>query len=204
MRELEFIIERTPEEWKALAAKLKSQPVEQPKLDLFNVKGAAGHIFKGPIKAYQNVAGGVEKGASTLAKKVGFSPETSAQIGDVASSTPVLGGAAAVGAAAAIYAGYKLYKNFISKAGVACKKSPNRRRCELEYQIRGKKAQIKAILDGHHNCKSQECYQALDNKVNQLKRDLDNLQRKLSKVAPYPKAERNEDEVFKGKSETSK
>jgi len=124
---------------------------------------------------------------------------------DVGSSiaSPV-GAGVMVGAAAAIYAGYKIYKNYISKAGVACKNNPNRRRCELEYQIKGKKAQSKAILNGHHKCKTRECYQTLDVKERQVRRDIDNLKRKLSKVIKKGSIERKEDEIFKGKSQTSK
>jgi len=205
--ELEFIIEKTPAEWKALAQQIKSQPVKKPELDLFNVKGAAAQYLKGPKAAYDSVSGGLEKGASGLAKKVGFSPETAANIGDFAGGPggmAVAGGVAVAGAAAAIYAGYKIYKNYISKAGVACKNSPNRRRCELEYQIKGKKAQAQAILDGHHKCTSTDCYKKLEQKERQLRRDVDNLKKKLSKVQKYDKSERNEDEIFKGKPQTSK
>jgi hypothetical protein len=198
--DLVFIIERTPEEWKALATKIKSTPVEKPKLDLFNVKGALGKYIGSP-------SGALEKGVSGLAKKVGVSPETAAKLGHAAGSPggmAVAGGIAAAGAAAAIYAGYKLYKNYISKAGVACKNNPNRRKCELEYQLKGKKSQLQAILNGHHHCKSSGCYKVLDEKANQLKRDIDIINIKISKASSKEeKSERRNNEVSKGESEES-
>lgn len=64
--DLQFIIERrSPEEWKALAAKLKSQPPKKPELNLFDVHGAAAHYLKGPKAAY----GAVSKGLTTAGTK---------------------------------------------------------------------------------------------------------------------------------------
>jgi hypothetical protein len=151
------------------------QLIEIPLGQLFNVKGA--------LDVYKGVASDT---ASAIASPAGAG--------------------AVVGAAAIIYGSYKLYKDYISKAGSYCRKKvpqPQRSRCELEFHIRAKKAQVKNILNGHHKCKDQGCYQKLDNKANQLKREIDTLNAKLSKSSP-PQPERRTDEVSRGESEKSK
>jgi len=119
------------------------------------------------------------------------------------------GAMAAIGAAAVIAASYKIYKDYISKAGSHCRKTvpaPNRRRCELEFHLKGKKAQIQKMLNGMHNCKNQECYQKLDSKINQTKREIDTLTKKIGKTPEKPASqpERRKDEVSKWESEESK
>lgn len=188
------------------------------------IEAPLGNILLGPVKnaanfyksaalaapkaAYSATSKGLASAGSKVAGSIpGVSKATAAKVGAAVggkAGVAAAGGIAAVGAAAAIYAGYKLYKNYISKAGVACKNNPNRRRCELEYQLRGKKAQLQAILNGHHHCQSHTCYQALDNKANQLKREMDTLNLKISKTPnSAPKPERRNDEVSKEESEES-
>ena len=172
------------------------------------LKTATDYYTK-PIKAaYGAASGGLTTAGTKAAGAIGLSPATAAKVGAAAGSPLGMGVAAAgVGAAAgaAIYAGYKLYKKYLTQMGRACRNAPNPRACELQYQIRAKKAQVQGMTDGMHHCKSRECYAAVDLKINQIKREIDGLNAQLSKIPPpaRPESERREDEVFKGKSTKS-
>ncbi len=66
-----------------------------------------------PLGQLFNVKGGIAEDAG---------------VGALVAATALTGAVVAAGASPIIYAGYKIYKNYISKAGVACKNNPNRRR----------------------------------------------------------------------------
>ncbi len=156
-KDLEIIVEKTPEEWAALAKKIRSQPVEQPELNLFDLKTAA-------------------KAA-----------------GDV--------GMVVAGAAAVIYAGYKIYQQYMSKAAKACRGNPDKKACMIKFEIRAKKAEIdKMTNEKSVKCKSGDCYAKVDLKIRQRKREILELKKKLKSIPPpkRPESERREDEIFKG------
>jgi hypothetical protein len=178
VNDLEVIIERTPAEWKALAAKIKSTPRPENKLDLFNVKGTLGHYAQAP---YHAVSKGLSHLGTKAASGVGLSKATAAKVGAAAGSPAGVGVAAGVTvgvAAAAIYAGYKLYKRYVDAAGRACKGD---KKCIVQYHLRGKKALLNSLQNSEHKCQDRRCHGHLDAKINQTKREIDELEYKLSK-----------------------
>jgi hypothetical protein len=177
VNDLEVIIERTPAEWKALAAKIKSTPRPENKLDLFNVKGALGHYTDYATAPYHAVSKGLSHLGTKAASGVGLSKATAAKVGAAAGS-PAGVATAGVVAAAAIYAGYKLYKRYVDAAGRACKGD---KKCIVQYHLRGKKALLNSLQNSEHRCQDRRCHGQLDAKINQTKREIDELERKLSK-----------------------
>ena len=180
---------------------------------LAKAKGIAGGALKtatdfytAPVKAaYGATSGALKTAGSKVASAVGASPATAGKIGAMAGSPMGVGaatGVAAAGAAAVVYAGYKIYKRYMTDVGKACAKAPNKKMCELQFHIRAKKAQVQGMTDamGHH-CKTRDCYMSVDIQINKLKREIDGLQAKLDKIPRQPQPdnpERREDEVFKG------
>lgn len=206
--ELENIVERkSPEEWAALAKQLKSQPVKKPEMDLFNVSGALSKYTDIPKAAYGAVSGGLTTAGTKAASAVGLSKAAAAKVG-AAVGSPIGVGVAAGAAAAIVYGGYKIYKRYMTDIGRACAGAPNKKLCELQYNLRAKKAQVQWMTDNMgHKCKSTECYSSVDLKIRQLKREIDTLQSKLSRIPRQPQpdnSERREDEIFKGHSSAGK
>jgi len=117
------------------------------------------------------------------------------------------GAAVVVSAAAIIAASYKLYKDYIDKAGSHCRKTvpqPQRKHCELKFNLKAKQAQLNKLLNGRNNCKDKDCYTKLDQKSNQLKREIQMLSSKLSTTKKPSTPEGRNDEISKGESEESK
>lgn len=82
----------------------------------------------------------------------------------------------AVGAAAAaaliIYASYKLYKNFFSKAARQCKGAPNKKVCMANAKVNAYQAQIKDLQSAQAGCaktkQPAKCKAALSTKIAKL------------------------------------
>ena len=135
----------------------------------------AGAAKAGTTGAYQQIKQGVKdsrsktKGATGRAvRKVGR--------GNIAKGVGKMLGTAAV-TAAAIFAGNKIYKNYLSKAARACKgQGAEKAACMQNYRNQGIKAKIAAVNSGAAKCANtknpEKCKAAIAKKVSALQSKL--------------------------------
>jgi len=132
-------------------------------------KGYAGAGNTGKIGAGK--AGAVGRFVGKRAKNVATAGAGAAKFAGTTAGKAL--GSAAI-AAAAIYAGYKVYKNYISKAGKACatQKGGAKKVCMLKYKNTAVKAQMAAVRSGASKCSQAKdpakCKAAIANKLQKL------------------------------------
>lgn len=94
-------------------------------------------------------------------------------------STAIAGMGVAALVALMVYASYKIYKNFLSKAAKACadKEGTEKKMCMKEYEIQGINAQLADMRKGLSACAKskdpEKCREALNKKMLKVKEKLD-------------------------------
>ena len=72
-----------------------------------------------------------------------------------------------------IYGGYKVYKNYLSKAARACKGSSNKQECMATFRKQAYRAQIKAVQKGKKICAKTKdpgkCKAKIEMKISQIR-----------------------------------
>jgi len=129
------------------------------------VQKAKGGGAVGTAGAMQTVKGKakevVAKGKEIAAKGTKFAKTPAGM---------AIGGAAA--AALVIYAGYKIYKNYLSKAAKSCKGAPDKSACMKQFKNKAVQAQISQLRSGAGKCaKSKDpakCKAAIQAKISSL------------------------------------
>lgn len=129
------------------------------------VKKAKGGGAVGTAGAMQTVKGKakevVAKGKELVAKGAKFAKTPAGM---------AVGGAAV--AALVIYAGYKIYKNYLSRAAKSCAGSPDKSTCMKQFKNKATQAQISQLRSGSGKCAQSKdpgkCKAAINAKISSL------------------------------------
>jgi len=138
-----------------------------------NMKDAAGRFKRGKAVGKVNPNATSQSRAGRAGLQVGKAQgKLAAASGKEIAKGAAKGLGAAAVAAAAIYGGYKVYKNFLSKAARACKGSENKQACMQQHKNKALQAQISAVRSGASKCSTAKdpakCKAAITAKLQKL------------------------------------
>jgi len=123
---------------------------------------------------------GTISGASAVAAKLGAGATTAAITGGIGTLVLV---------ALLVYAAWKTYQRYFSKAARACKglKGRVRTKCIVKYKLEGRRKQYSDLVASKHACSKSKtpikCNRVMDEKIRAVRKKINKLREKLEKVS---------------------